>query len=61
MSVRPTKDEKFYVITREHLQRLSEIAVVTASPASHLSCDWLIEFRKHLGGRHARNSGIGKQ
>jgi hypothetical protein len=38
----------FVMITREHLQRLAEAAVFTASPRAHLSCDWLIALRKEL-------------
>jgi hypothetical protein len=40
--------ERFYVLTRENLNRLGEAAIETASPATHLSCDWLSELKQFI-------------
>lgn len=38
----------FYVITKEHLNRLVEAAVLSANPPAHMACDWLTDLSDPL-------------
>jgi len=35
---------EFYVITKEHLTRLAELAIAQQNPPAYMSCDWLGPF-----------------
>jgi hypothetical protein len=46
------REPVFYILTKEMLNRLIEVAVAQNSPALHMSCDWLSELKRSQYGRN---------
>lgn len=42
----------FYILTKEMLNRLIEVAVMANNPRPHMACDWLGELRRSNHGRN---------